>query len=441
MMLLRRKSFSLFAVLAVLLLVFMSLTCASQNTAYENDDGAVPQAWETGSTPKGLAKVTAPVVYRVNTPAAGNYPQGLYKYIFKEGDLYIKNAFVQTLEWFPAIHKTFLANTEYTAKLTLDPIDTGKTFKGMLQNEISGLPAQNVKSITAKTVNDSLVIYIAFNATESQNVPARILFEDTFTGNRLDTSKWNTSPEWNYRHGRTSWRSDMVEVGGGNLHIKFRRDTELGNIHARESRWNARYTREQNANSYIRSGGVRTIGTDYNRRMFEHSYGWYEARIKFPAHHGVGAAFWLMSVTIGSSGKGEIGSEIDILETIGNIYGTYYHSVHWNYEGGGDPQKHQDVFYTGENNVPRIYDGNFHVIALDWSPGEYVFYINGIKTYTIVPGKEGSNDEIAIMQNPAYMKLSAEAADWDDQLADNFVQDTVLVDYVRVYNQPRIVNQ
>jgi len=418
--------------------LFVLLSCASRGDVYEMDDGIFPETWDTGIITKGFTRISRPDVYSIKTPVAGNYPQGLYKYHYKTGlNWYDRELFTQTLEWFPPIHKTFETNTEYTARLRLDPVDSRRTFKGTPQNHVYGLPKENVKSITAKIIQESIVIYIVFNATESVKAAPIVLFEDNFSGTALDTTKWNTSPQWD-RQRRSTWRPDMVEVSGGNLRIKYRRDTELGNALAQPST-NRRFTKEQNASSWIRTGGVRTIGTRYTERMFENSYGWYEARIKFPKTEGMWGAFWLMPMTLSSSGRGEIGSEIDIMESIGAAYNTYNHAIHWNYASGGTAVSTSKGFNTSNAGVPDIYDGQFHTFALDWSPGEYVFYINGIETWRVTPGIPEFNN-IAIAQNPAYIKLTVEAADWDQMLPDGFTEGEMLVDYVRVYNQPRIEN-
>ena len=425
-------------VFLILFVLLFFLTCGEP---IEEANIRVPETWETGTTPAGFTGISNPSVFSINPPIAGNYPQGLYQYYYRTGiSDYEREIFTQTLEWFPPIHKTFNRNTRYVARLTLDPVNQttptviNRTLKGTLQENVTGLPTRNVEKISAEITGESLLIYIVFNPTASRMAAPRIIFEDNFSGTRLDTTKWNTSPEWD-RQERSSWRPDMVEVRGGYLRIKFQRDTVLGNAKAQAS---SRYSQADNANSWIRAGAVRTIGTDYRQRMFEHSYGWYEARIRFPRQQGMWGAFWLMPVTQGSTGRGEISSEIDILESIGSASNRFNHAIHWNFHRNGITRSIDRVYFTNNPAIPNIYDGQFHTFAFDWSPGEYVFYINGIKTWHVIPGEPQFNN-IAIAQNPTYIKLSVEAADWDQLLPPGFTSGEMLVDYVRVYNQPRIL--
>jgi len=436
-------------VLIVLLPLFLLLFSCGNDPIDETID--VPPTWETGTTPAGSIRINNPVVYSINPPVAGNYPQGLFKYHYRIGiDWYQRETFTQTLDWFPSVKKTFDVNKQYVARLTLDPVrrlpdenaDVNRTFKGTLQENVLGLPEHNVEKINAEIIGESLVIYIVFNKTASKKAAAQLVFEDNFTGTSLDTTKWNTSPEWD-RQGRSSWRSDMVEVSGGNLRIKFRRDTTLGNAKAQATP--GRFTREQNANNWIRTGGVRTLGTNYTQKMFEHSYGWYEARIKFPKVQGTWGAFWLMSMTFtGQGNKGEFGTEIDILESIGNAANRWNYAVHWGFPTAQNPFSHdshsKDFFQQNTLNNGKnlnIYDGNFHVFALDWSPSEYVFYINGIEMGRIPDNGGPAYNNLRINRNPNYMKLSVEAANWDQLLPAGFTEGEMLVDYVRVYNQPQ----
>lgn len=80
-----------------------------------------------------------------------------------------------------------------------------------------------------------------------------------------------------------------------------------------------------------------------------------------------------------------------------------------------------------------IYDGEFHVFALDWSPTEYVFYVDGIEFWRVDGGDQFQN--VGINQKPNYIKLTMEGHDWGEPLPANFTENEMLVDYVRVYKQ------
>ena len=136
---------------------------------------------------------------------------------------------------------------------------------------------------------------------------------------------------------------------------------------------------------------------------------------------------------IGNGGRD--GTEIDIVESIFNERGRYNAAYHW--DGYGSQLKSLN---SGSNRkLPvDIYDGEFHVFALDWSPSEYIFYVDGIEYWRSDGGSKFMNS--GINQNPNYIKLSVEGAAWAGNLPTDFTEAEMLVDYVRVYNQPKIKN-
>ncbi|MCL2270523.1 MAG: glycoside hydrolase family 16 protein [Treponema sp.] len=369
---------------------------------------------------RNLNQIISPQVFPINAPAAGNYPQGLFKYPYKAMSL-TKELFTQTIEWTPAVSKTFAAGTQYTAALKLNPVN-GYTFEGTTLADINGLPTDGVEDISLEINGRNLVIRIAFKSTANENADPQIIFSDEFEGTALDRSKWDLCPEWD-RQGRSSWRDDMVSVGGGSLHLKFRRDAALGRSKSSNSRI---------ANNWIRSGAIRTRSKN-GQIIFENGYGYYEARIQFPVVEGTWGAFWLMTETQALVGdEGVDGTEIDIVESIHNQTGQYNAAMHWN--GYGD--RHKSAGSGGSGKPVAVYDGKFHVFALDWSPSEYVFYVDGIEFWRSDGGPHYNNS--GINQNQNYIKLSVEGADWAGTLPTGFSEAEMLIDYVRVYNQPKI---
>ena len=373
-----------------------------------------------------MRQIESPHIFVINAPVAGNYPQELFKYPFKSGSTQ-NEIFTQTLEWSPQVTKTFVTETKYTATLTLEPVSRRHTFQGTAINDIYGLPDDKIENIYLETIGRNLVIKIEFEATADENAEAQVIFYDDFNGDMLDKTKWELCPEWD-RQGRSSWRDDMVSVSEGLLRLKFIRDTSLGITKSRD---------RVLSDNWIRAGAIRTLNKDWSV-LFENSYGYYEARIKFPVISGTWGAFWLMSRTQQiTSDEGKIGTEIDIIESIGNHEGKYNAALHWN--GYGTHHKSIGSGNTDSNKPDiNIYDGEFHIFALDWSPTEYIFYIDGQEFWRVDGG--GNFNNSGINQNPNYIKLSVESATWAGDIPDDFTEAEMLVDYVRVYNQPILKN-
>jgi len=246
-----------------------------------------------------------------------------------------------------------------------------------------------------------------------------LIFSDDFDGTELNKINWDLCPEWD-RQGRSTWKDDMVYVSGGNLHLKFKRDAALGASKSKNSAI---------ANNWIRAGAVRTRKKN-DTILFQNNYGYYEARIKFPVVSGTWGAFWLMGTTVGSVGNGgKDGTEIDIVETIRNQNGEYNAALHWDGYGAD----HKSVGSDKNNRPVNIYDGEFHVFALDWSPTEYVFSVDGKEFWRVDGGAKFQN--VGINKKPNYIKLTVESADWAGDIPNDFNESEMLVDYVRVYRK------
>jgi len=375
----------------------------------------------------------------IKPPVAGNYPQGLFMYPFTEGFTDIPQDYLQTLEWEPKAEKTFAASTQYTAKLIFTPAIPKLNLSAVKLEDIHNLPPNSsYDEINGSVQGENFVVIIKFKSTDGVNGPRKTIFEDNFDGITLNNNNWQLAwPE--IRHNRSNWEDDMVEVKDGNLILKMRRDPAIAPAGVDESF----------KNNWIRAGAVRTIERDWpsqrnKHSLFENSYGYYEARIKFNQMRGAWGAFWLMLRTVAPGApSGEFsskkGTEIDIIEFIRNDQGLYNFAIHWD---GYGPEHKWAGKELGKNNPEyiNVYDGNFHTYALCWSPSAYIFYIDGVELWQVKDGETMNTDKgsytVDVCQNPAYIKLSIESADYVGTLQDGWNEGEMLIDYVKVWNQP-----
>ena len=218
----------------------------------------------------------------------------------------------------------------------------------------------------------------------------KLAWSDEFNGTNLDQTKWDVMGDWKRRDGY--WlKEDAYLDGKGNLVIRTKKDGD-------------RYT----------SGAVRTKG------KFEHRYGYWLCRCKFPTQEGHWPAFWLYTNSVGKIGnEGRDGTEIDIMEKPWREDKTTQ-NLHW--DGYGKEHKSAGK----ESVIPGLSKG-WHTFGLHWRPDEYVFYVDGKETWRTKAG--------GVSQVPEYAKLTDEIGKWGGDITKANLPDYFTVDYVRVYDE------
>lgn len=212
-----------------------------------------------------------------------------------------------------------------------------------------------------------------YETLEDYKKNAKIIFEDNFDGDYLDETKWKKCPEGD-RHGPLdTWDDDMVSLDGkGKLLLHAQWNEEEGKIH---------------------SGAIQT------QELFEETYGYYEASVKFKYTPGVWSAFWIMAGDVMSEeNSSEDGVEIDIIETSGENKEHYHSVLHW--DGYDENKKTLANTYSKIN----IYDGKFHTFGVWRRKDAYIFYVDDIETWRV------TDSDIPICDLPGYMLLSVEGA-------------------------------
>ncbi len=217
----------------------------------------------------------------------------------------------------------------------------------------------------------------------------QLAWSDEFDGKEINQSKWEIMGDWKRRDG--FWvKEDAYLDGKGNLLLRTKKDGD-------------RYT----------CGAVRTKG------KFEHKFGYWVCRCKFPKQQGHWPAFWLHTSSVNKVGNdGRDGTEIDIMEKPW-LEDKITQNLHW--DGYGKEHKHAGK----ESQIPGVSEG-FHVFGLLWKQDEYVFYVDGKETWRTSAG--------GVSQVPEYMKLTEEIGKWGGDITKANLPDYVVIDYVRVYD-------
>jgi len=225
-----------------------------------------------------------------------------------------------------------------------------------------------------------------------------LAWSDEFSGEILDQTRWSHSCEAPCPRRDGYWTGDAAYLDGhGSLVMEI-----------------------------YEEDGAYYDGSIHTQHKFEHTFGYYEARIKLHQDGGHWPAFWLMTDGVGSIGDdGRDGTEIDIMEkpwASGLMKYVTNHAMHWDGYGpeGGSASR---ISFR-----PGIMDG-YHTYGLWWSPDEYVFYMDGKEVWRTDAG--------GVSQVPEYIILSDEIGQsfvFMEQIEDARLPDFWYVDYVRVFD-------
>jgi beta-glucanase (GH16 family) len=140
------------------------------------------------------------------------------------------------------------------------------------------------------------------------------------------------------------------------------------------------------ANGYLRIslysyGATNYCGMISTTQTFTHTYGYFEASIRYQYQPGFVCAFWLQSPTIGQTiGNPQAsGVEYDIFEHWIDPATTYDTNLHWNGYTTGIEQTN-GLYYSSQT---ALTDGNFHRYGMAWTPSGVTFYLDGMPTLSI----------------------------------------------------------
>ncbi|MEK6154665.1 glycoside hydrolase family 16 protein [Flavobacteriaceae bacterium 3-367] len=160
--------------------------------------------------------------------------------------------------------------------------------------------------------------------------------------------------------------------------------------------------------------------------LFEQRYGRFEARIRLPYGQGIWPAFWMLGADIDENPWPGAG-EIDIMEYRGQNPSLLIGSVHGpGYSGGNAISKE----YTLENDR---FDTGFHIFGIEWGPEYINFYVDDVLYNQITPADVTGQ---WVFNKPFYIliNLAVGGSFVGSPNAETTFPQTMLVDYVRVYN-------
>lgn len=297
-------------------------------------------------------------------------------------------------------------------------IDTGEQTVGLSERQHSKFGGNDMSVLQNIIENNLMSVFYSLFVTlrrprEATNREVdmskfELTFEDDFSSDELDRTKWRSHHVGMRRGGY--WAPEQSFIEDGMLHIRteYRSDGPNG------------------AGWY--SDGICTSG------LFEQTYGYFECRCKLPAAQGLWSAFWLTRSGLASDKPGTEGTEIDVFESpMYNRKGdNKLITSNLHYNGYGAAHRFHNV---GFFKVKNPYE-EFNTYGLEWNEKEYIFYINGRETARSSFGGVSRKDEYMLLSVEVDGVKGKPAGGWSGIVTknkENAMPSDFVIDYVRAY--------
>lgn len=210
----------------------------------------------------------------------------------------------------------------------------------------------------------------------------------------------------------------------------------------------------QLANSFVDTGFLNIVSKKENftdqgitkqytsarlNSKFAFKYGRVDVRAKLPIEAGTWPAIWMLGKNINEDGGyfdaafGTVGwpacGEIDIME-----HGIFpSQSVNYVQSALHTPSSYGNTVNIG-GVIASDLANNYHIYSLNWSPNRISFLLDNVVYYTYNPAIKNTNTWP--FDSEQYILLNIAMGGIAGSIASNFMQSSMLIDYVRVYQNP-----
>ena len=253
-----------------------------------------------------------------------------------------------------------------------------------------------------------LILLVLFSFIYTESEFGKLIFEENFDNENLNLSIW----EYDLGNGVYGWGNDEQQY--------YRRNPE--NIYIKDNQLHIKAKVEKyGTNEYI-SAKITTKNT------FHFTYGYVEAKIKFPIGKGIWPAFWMLGANIDEVDWPRCG-EIDIIEVI-NEEQKIYNTIHWLTEDN------EQASFEKNNNI--INREEFHKYSLNWTKDEIIMYFDDEETFRYEL-KKIKND---MLEKPFYLLLDlAVGGNWPGfEIDQNAFPLEMIIDYIKIYQNQENFN-
>lgn len=220
------------------------------------------------------------------------------------------------------------------------------------------------------------------------------------------------------------WNVTYSGSGNGNNEKQFYTD-RLVNIFCKDSLLHIVARKEKFDFKSYTSAKITTFGKKSIK------YGKIEIKAKLPKGKGMWPAFWMLGENIREVGWPLCG-EIDIMENVGRRPDEIHFSLH-SKKYNHNLNTHQ----TFVESIKGVHD-EFHKYTIVWDESSIKYYVNDKHYITFEKGQEGRDEtkEGWPYYPPYFLIINlAVGGNFGGEIDDNIFPQTLLVDYVKVYEK------
>ncbi|WP_282053913.1 glycoside hydrolase family 16 protein [Maribacter luteus] len=283
------------------------------------------------------------------------------------------------------------------------------SYKVLINNETLEL-TQNTFSytFTQSGTNDYSIIVSAYNSvgfsSTTYSITVYVYSElQLVWSDEFDTNGAPSPSNWGYDTGAGGWGNNELQTYTDNLENAVVEDGVLKIIAKDDG--NGGYT-----SARIKSQGLQKF-----------TYGRIEVRAKLPASQGTWPAIWMLGSNFSSVGWPNCG-EMDIMEQTGWDKNTVLGTFHWQ-----DSASDSYAGYGLETEAPTS-TSEYHLYSLEWTP-EVIYVLYDDEPYVTLT----NNDSLPFNADFFIILNIAMGGDLGGDVDPSFTQDTMEIDYVRVY--------
>lgn len=246
--------------------------------------------------------------------------------------------------------------------------------------------------------------YIYIQEPIQENKKWKLVWQDEFESNSLDTSKWSKIPP-----NKADWGNYMSD---DNRCYDF----QDGKIYLRGI---VNENNPEDARPFL-TGGI------YTKGKFAYQYGKIEIRAKLESAQGAWPAMWMLAEK-NKYGNYPKNGEIDIMEHI-NFEDIIYQTTHSYYT----LELHQQDNPSHGGTAPFDKD-EFQTFGMEWYPDKLVFTLNGTETFTY-PRIEEVDPSQWPYDQPFYLMLDMQLeGSWVGKANPEDLPVQMIIDWVKVY--------